>query len=562
MHTMPSSNPSICPAPISTSAIGDTSRQDVDAVVSSVVDDIVDRAVNKARTVSALDSEKRNVQNLINNLVARVQSDAAAVSAPKRPSATPPRTMQSRHGVPRGDIRPRTSPNYPITWTQAVDSLTLTIIVPSWVNKSLVDITFSAGAVKARIAKSPSAEPFVDIDQPLLAAVDPLSSLWALEENSHSRMLILELEKARIQWWPRLFMADDPSEYVIVDTSSPRASQAPVSVPTEEGSKQPTEKLDKQSEEQPAPAPAPAPTAAPSPLASPNQTSTAGKSPVIEPAPTVEQSSPSPQSSKPKSNTKSVEDTVSEMVEEIIDNASSCTPRTRAASSQPARPPLSSRLSQNRNQRLLSKADLPNIIEQYKESIKNNDRTANESAVQLATFYHHGIGLEQNDAEAARLYKFALERGVIDPSASFQLGLIYNQGAPGLEVNPKEAVRWWRVSASLGNPVAMFNLGVMYMNGSGCEMDPIMATRWFQQAQALNPQLQPPQFTRAQLEKRIATAMKLKKDRVKLLLPPEERERRREQAMKNVRTLAYGSTVVAGLAISAFAVRYWLRNRL
>jgi uncharacterized protein len=55
----------------------------------------------------------------------------------------------------------------------------------------------------------------------------------------------------------------------------------------------------------------------------------------------------------------------------------------------------------------------------------------------------------------------------------------------GLGVNPDkaEAVRWYHKSAKLGNPQAMFNLGVSYYNGDGVPSDPTSAYAWFLLAQ-------------------------------------------------------------------------------
>ena len=499
--------------PTTTAPVSPTKTKSAEPVVSSVVDEIVNEAVEKATVVSSLNAEKRHVQSLINKLVSRVQTEAstAAKATPTTPTPEPPRTESV--GVPLGDHRPRALPNYPLIWTQTLDSVTLSIPVPSWVSKRQVSVAFVSGAISVRVMRSHSQEPLIHISEPLLQPIDPDGCMWSLE-GSLSRVLTLELEKLRNRWWPKLFMADDPALYTIAHPSASKLAANSTSVP-------------------PAISPPENPPQAASDPQSPTSVQTGAES------------------------GDSVESAVSEMVDEIVDIAAS---RKKNGTSEVAQ--RAAGVEGRRTQRVITKADLPKLIEKYRENVDRDDQTSPEAALQLATFYHHGVGVEKDDKEAARLYRYALERGAIDPSAAFQLGLIYNQGAPGLESDPKEAVRWWRLSATLGNSVAMFNLGVMYMNGSGCDMDPIVATKWFQQAQALNPQLQPPQFTRAQLEQRITQALKLKKERMKRSLPPEERQRRKEQALKNVRTIAYGTTALAGIAISMFAVRYWLRNRL
>lgn len=207
-------------------------------------------------------------------------------------------------------------------------------------------------------------------------------------------------------------------------------------------------------------------------------------------------------------------------------------------------------------------ANIESIIKEYRTAYEKQGPGAPEAALQLATFYLHGIGVEQSEAEAARFYRFALERGVVDGLAAFQLGLIYNQGCPGLEADPKEAVRWWLVSAKLGNAIAMYNLGVMFMKGSGCTMDPNIAIQFFQQAQSINPKLRVPEFSSAQLAERVAQASRLRKRKQKADLSDEERQRRNEQAMETLRYTMYGTVAVVGTTISLVVLRNWWRNRL
>lgn len=54
----------------------------------------------------------------------------------------------------------------------------------------------------------------------------------------------------------------------------------------------------------------------------------------------------------------------------------------------------------------------------------------------------------------------------------------------GVGQDKEEAVRWYRKAAKLGNPQAMFNLGVSYYNGDGVPSDPNSAYVWFLLAQA------------------------------------------------------------------------------
>lgn len=475
------------------------------------VQNVVDSVVGEAVTQASLQSEKDRVQSLINNLVTRVHSDAAATDA-----STP-----KLQGVPMGDHRLRRIGNIPLTWTQTMDSLTLNIHVPHQVRKEHIRIHFDSNSIHIAIRSTASEQLYLDLNRTFVADIDVAGCMWGLEAASASRKLIVELEKAKVQWWARLFSTDDVAEYSIVTPNQMLVNgHAP----------QPNRDTATSETAQPAPSESDI---------SPNANGVASNPPKLHQAHRQESSS--------------LEQAVASVVDDIVQNATSAAEKQK---SEPSSPPRTTR------QRMLTRADIPKIVDQYRAAFKSGGPSSIESALQLATFYHHGIGIKQDDAEAARLYRYALENGALDASAAFQLGLIYNQGAPGLEPDPEEAVRWWKLSAGLGNPVSMFNLGVMYLNGSGCDLDPLLAQQWFERAHAMNPQLKPPQLSKAQFAERMATAAKLRRERLRRELPPEEKQRRKEQALQKVRYAAYGTLFVAGLSISALAMRHWWQNRL
>ncbi|CAN8069980.1 unnamed protein product [Agarophyton chilense] len=475
--------------------------------VHSLVDGIVDDAV----TAAMLKAEKARVQSLINNLVTRVQSDASATK-PQPP------TMQ---GVAIGDHRLRRIAHTPLTWTQTMDSLTLNIHVPDHVRKEHICIDFDSNSIGINIRSPGLAQPYFVLDRQFVSKIDVAGCMWGLEAASSSRKLIVEVEKANVQWWARLFTTDNVTDYSIVAQNDILLNGRALDTVAE------TTTI--------------TPSSAKSVVASEAQMDgLVEKSP--EKSETVEQR---------------LKQTVESVVDDIVEEASNATVPSQP---QPSREQQSPRPTTRH--KMLTRADLPKIVDQYRTAFEKGGPNSIESALQLATFYHHGIGVEQNDAEAARLYRHALENGALDPSAAFQLGLIYNQGAPGIEPNLEEAVRWWKLSAGLGNPVAMFNLGVMFLNGSGCDLDPESAQQWFERANALNPQLKPPQLSKAQFAERLATASKLRRERMRRELPPEEKKRRKEQALQKVKYVAYGTTAVAGIGATMIAFRYWWRNRL
>lgn len=473
--------------------------ESVQHTVQSVVDDVVEQAIRHA----SLNAEKARVQSLINNLVTQVQS--------KPNPAKPPLTVQA---VAVGDHRLRKVANMPLVWTQTMDSLTLTIHVPESVRKEHIKILFSTNSIHIQVHSSDASKPYFDLNTQFAADIDPAGCLWGLERGVASRRLILEIEKSHIIWWNKLFASDQLSHYKLVDTNQVFLNDTAAKQNTDASTQKKSISL-------------------PSNLSSPSSSRSASSRAEISKPTTLKQ-------------------TVSNVVDSIVDDIADCDDYSITPA--PIQP--------KSRQKVLTRADLPKIVDQYRAAFKKGGKASAESALQLATFYHHGIGVKKDDAEAVRLYRYALENGCVDASAAFQLGLIYNQGAPGVESNSEQAVHWWTLSAGLGNPVAMFNLGVTYLNGSGCELDPIRAQHWFERAHALNPQLMPPQLSRVQFAERMAIATKQKRERLRKELPLEERERRKELALQKVKWGTYSIMALAGISVSMIALRHWWRNRL
>lgn len=511
--------------------------------LSTAVQSVVDNVISNVALTSSVEDEKIKVQKLITDLVSRVSNDAAKV--PIQPVASKDEISAGTNkenaeeapakkpaGVPYGDHRLRRICSKPITWMQTLDSITLNILIPAWVRKQHVSVLFTPGSVKAHVSRGEDVQ--VEVDEPLVAQIDVDGCTWAVDDTGGRRQLIIELEKAKEQWWARLFMSDDPESYAVVDTRSREQETTVVDIPCDENGDEVSD--------------APG-TVSSRPREQPEMVQERnvigklnGDDSVVEEV--------------------SVEEIVAETVEEVVDAVASKKEIEEVNISDRSSVAGKPSEQQGSQQKVLTREDLTSLIAQYEETFEKGGLKATSAAMQLATFHRHGVGVEKNDAQAARYYKYALENGRPDGSAAFQLGLIYNSGAPGLEASAEQAVHWWHVAAGLGNAVAMFNLGVMAMNGSGCDMDPELATQWFLKAQALNPQLRPPQFSAAQMEQRFAMAAKMKRQRVKEMMSPEEKKRRREDALKRARMAGYATVGVVGLIVCVVSVRYWMRNRL
>lgn len=67
------------------------------------------------------------------------------------------------------------------------------------------------------------------------------------------------------------------------------------------------------------------------------------------------------------------------------------------------------------------------------------------------------------------------------PLASYNLGLMYYQGE-GVDVDYHEAARWFEVSAGAGYPEAAFQLGLMHYRGEGVPKDNQLEAQWYRKA--------------------------------------------------------------------------------
>ncbi len=108
---------------------------------------------------------------------------------------------------------------------------------------------------------------------------------------------------------------------------------------------------------------------------------------------------------------------------------------------------------------LRSKAEQGNVVAQFN----------------LGVAYANGQGVPQNDMEAVRWYRKAVE--FHHAGAQNNLGLMYKNG-DGVPQSDTEAVRWWRLAADQGNPEALFSLALMYRNGEGVVQSDVRAYAW------------------------------------------------------------------------------------
>ena len=133
--------------------------------------------------------------------------------------------------------------------------------------------------------------------------------------------------------------------------------------------------------------------------------------------------------------------------------------------------------------------------------------------------YATGLGVMQDQVEAVRLYRLAVQQGCIvalftlakvlcdgegcdkspvqavkwmrravelsSSDAQTELARWYMFGECGLPTNYKEAMRLAKLGAAAGNGIAMNHMGSLFHNGWGVAKDHDEACKWYRQAAAL-----------------------------------------------------------------------------
>ena len=117
--------------------------------------------------------------------------------------------------------------------------------------------------------------------------------------------------------------------------------------------------------------------------------------------------------------------------------------------------------------------------EKYRWERRAFEHGGDGAATILALAHKYGVGVEENPAEAFRLYMMDAKRG--RASACLEVGECYEKGF-GTQADFAEAARWYRRAADGGDGRAMINLGRMYETGKGVKKDPAQALKLYEQA--------------------------------------------------------------------------------
>jgi len=86
------------------------------------------------------------------------------------------------------------------------------------------------------------------------------------------------------------------------------------------------------------------------------------------------------------------------------------------------------------------------------------------------------IILAQDEKGTLDSYRVAAKRG--DPVAEFNVGLIFYEGR-GVPKDYEKALKWFRLASKKGHPAAQYYLGLSFDKGIGVKKDPRKAEKWY-----------------------------------------------------------------------------------
>ena len=122
------------------------------------------------------------------------------------------------------------------------------------------------------------------------------------------------------------------------------------------------------------------------------------------------------------------------------------------------------------------RGDYETALRELKPLAEQGDALAQ---AKLGVMYHHGRGVPQDYAEAAKWFCRAAEQGYA--VAQHNLGVMYDKGQ-GVPQDYAEALRWYRRAAEQGEAVAQRGIGRMYSLGQGVPQDYGEAAKWYRRA--------------------------------------------------------------------------------
>ncbi|MBW6510135.1 MAG: sel1 repeat family protein [Desulfuromonadales bacterium] len=98
-----------------------------------------------------------------------------------------------------------------------------------------------------------------------------------------------------------------------------------------------------------------------------------------------------------------------------------------------------------------------------------------EAQVTLGVMYLNGLGVKQDNLQAAIWFRKAAVQGEVD--AQYNLAVIYD-----IAQYYEGTAKWYRKAAEQGDAEAQATLGAMYLDGLGVEQDYVKASTWSRMA--------------------------------------------------------------------------------
>lgn len=118
--------------------------------------------------------------------------------------------------------------------------------------------------------------------------------------------------------------------------------------------------------------------------------------------------------------------------------------------------------------------------EAFRWYLRAAKRDHRDGMMEVAERYDQGNGTAADPAEALHWYRKAADAGL--GKAMNRLGIVYDDGRLGQEIDEEEATRWYLRAAEAGYDWGMYNVATRYADGKGVEADGPTALRWFREA--------------------------------------------------------------------------------
>ena len=124
-----------------------------------------------------------------------------------------------------------------------------------------------------------------------------------------------------------------------------------------------------------------------------------------------------------------------------------------------------------------------NLALAYKEFLAAAQAGHSNSQFNVALMYEQGIGIGKDEKEAVVWYSKAAEQG----HAAAQYNLAFSEYGRGTGIDFAKANDWYRKAAAQGDPLAIGNLGMLYLRGQGVKQNKVVGVALLMASATLDP---------------------------------------------------------------------------